>query len=452
MSQEQTTTAQHHEGLTKAQVKEQVCKAIADNMPRLMEIAERIMAHPELGYKEKKTSAVVQELFTEMGIPFTTGHALTGVKGRLKGKSSRRTVAMIGELDAVLCPTHPRADELTGAAHCCGHNVQIANLMAVALGLQAPGVMEALDGDVVLFAVPAEEYVEIDYRNKLREEGKIHYLGGKQQLIYEGAFDDIDMAMQMHVNPASTPEGEMGLGSTSNGFIGKLITYRGKAAHAAGAPHEGVNALQACMMGVMGVNAIRDTFKESDYFRFHPILNNGGSLVNVVPDYVTMESYVRTATVDSMVKGNFKVNRALKAGADALGATCEIKDLPGYLPMRNDAIMNDFLKENSIPLFGEDHVMMGEHITASTDMGDVAHLIPVIHPWVGCIKGVLHGADYEIVNKDVAYTKTAQALAMTIVDLLYGDGEGAEKVKAQYKPVFTKDEYIKFMDSIAEGK
>ena len=325
-------------------------------------------------------------------------------------------------------------------------------MLAVAIGLQAEGVLLELNGEVVIFAVPAEEYVEIDYRNKLREEGKIKYLGGKQQLIYEGAFDDIDMAMQMHVETAKAETGEMGLGSTSNGFIGKLINYHGKAAHAAGAPHEGVNALQAAMMGVMGVNAIRDTFKESDYVRFHPIINSGGSLVNVVPDYVAMESYVRAANVDAMIAANKRVNRALKAGADAVGATCEINDLPGYLPMRNDVTMNEFLKQNSIPLFGEANVVQGEHMAGSTDMGDVAHIIPVIHPWVGCIEGVLHGANYKISVPEVAYTKTAQALAMTIVDLLYGDAEGAKEVQANYKPVFTKDEYIKLMDSISEGE
>ena len=119
--------------------------------------------------------------------------------------------------------------------------------------------------------------IEVDYRNKLREQGKIKYMGGKQQLIYEGAFDDIDMAMQMHVETAKTPAGEMGLGSTSNGFVAKLIEYHGKVAHAAAAPHEGINALNAALMGVMGVNSIRETFKESDYFRFHPIINQGGT-------------------------------------------------------------------------------------------------------------------------------------------------------------------------------
>lgn len=203
--------------MTKEEVKQRVCEAIVAAQPRLREIAESIMAEPELGYKEVKTSKKVRDMFDELGIPYTTEHALTGVKGRMKGRDSRYTVAMIGELDAILCPRHPRADDLTGAAHCCGHNIQITNMFAVAMGLQS--VMDELAGDVVLFAVPAEEMIEVDYRNKLREQGKIKYMGGKQQLIYEGAFDDIDMAMQMHVETAKTPAGEMGLGSTSNGFL-----------------------------------------------------------------------------------------------------------------------------------------------------------------------------------------------------------------------------------------
>lgn len=434
--------------LTKEEVKERVCRAIEDAAPELKKIAASIMAEPELGYKEDKTSSKVQRAFDAMGMTYTTGHGRTGLKARLNGGASGYTVAMIGELDAIVCPKHPAADPLTGAAHCCGHNIQIANMLAVGKGLMADGVMESLKGDVVFFAVPAEEYVEIDYRNKLREEGTIKYLGGKQQLIYEGAFDDIDMAMQMHVATAETPQGEMNLGTTSNGFIGKLIEYKGKAAHAAAAPHEGINALQAAMMGVMGVNAIRDTFKESDYIRFHPIINSGGDLVNVVPDKVTMESYVRGANVEAMIDANKRINRALKAGGDAVGATCDIQDLPGYLPMRNDAVMNDLLEANSKMLFPEDNVRYGEHMAGSTDMGDVSHIMPVIHPRVGCIDGVLHGADYVVSVEEVAYIKTAQALAMTIVDLLYDDAAGAERVMAEFTPVLTKEEYLALMDSI----
>ena len=438
--------------LTKEEVKQRVCDAIVAGQDRLRALASAIMDEPELGYKEHKTSQKVQDMFTELGIPFTTGHAITGVKGRLHGGKSKKTVAMIGELDAIVCHRHPKADPMTGAAHCCGHNVQIANLFAVAMGLQAEGVMEALGGDVVLFAVPAEEMIEVDYRNTLREKGTIKYLGGKQQLIYEGAFDDIHMAMQMHVETADTPTGEMNLGSTSNGFVAKLIEYHGKIAHAAASPHEGINALNAALMGVMGVHAIRETFKESDYFRFHPIINQGGTLVNCVPDYVQVESYVRASNVQAIVDGNQRVTRALKAGGDAVGATCVIHDLPGYLPMRDNPDMNSLLRSNSEPLFGTDNVRQRVHMTASTDMGDVSHLMPVIHPWVGCIEGVLHSAEYNITVPDVAYIKTAQALAMTIVDLLYDEAQVAEEILENFEAPLTKETYIKLLDSIASGK
>ena len=438
--------------LTKEEVKQRVCDAIIAGQDRLRALASAIMDEPELGYKEHKTSQKVQDMFTELGIPFTTGHAITGVKGRLQGGTSKKTVAMIGELDAIVCHRHPKADSLTGAAHCCGHNVQIANLFAVAMGLQAEGVMEALGGDVVLFAVPAEEMIEVDYRNTLREKGTIKYLGGKQQLIYEGAFDDIHMAMQMHVETADTATGEMNLGSTSNGFVAKLIEYHGKSAHAAAAPHEGINALNAALMGVMGVHAIRETFKESDYFRFHPIINQGGTLVNCVPDYVQVESYVRASNVKAIVDGNQRVNRALKAGGDAVGATCVIQDLPGYLPMRDNPDMNQLLRSNSEPLFGTNNVRQRVHMTASTDMGDVSHLMPVIHPWVGCIEGVLHSAEYNITVPDVAYIKTAQALAMTIVDLLYDKAQVAEEILENFEAPLTKETYIELLDSIASGK
>ena len=438
--------------LTKEEVKQRVCDAIMAGQDRLRVLASAIMDEPELGYKEHKTSQKVQDMFTELGIPFTTGHAITGVKGRLQGGKSKKTVAMIGELDAIVCHRHPKADPMTGAAHCCGHNVQIANLFAVAMGLQAEGVMEALGGDVVLFAVPAEEMIEVDYRNTLREKGTIKYLGGKQQLIYEGAFDDIHMAMQMHVETADTPTGEMNLGSTSNGFVAKLIEYHGKIAHAAASPHEGINALNAALMGVMGVHAIRETFKESDYFRFHPIINQGGTLVNCVPDYVQVESYVRASNVQAIVDGNQRVNRALKAGGDAVGATCVIHDLPGYLPMRDNPDMNQLLRSNSEPLFGTENVRQRVHMTASTDMGDVSHLMPVIHPWVGCIEGVLHSAEYNITVPDVAYIKTAQALAMTIVDLLYDEAQVAEEILENFEAPLTKETYIELLDSIASGK
>lgn len=435
--------------MTKEELKAALCAAIEKRLEDIRAIGLSIAEEPELGYKEVKTSAKVQEAFDRLGIAYETGFGVTGVKARLAGAGHRRTVALLGELDAIVCREHPMSDPVTGAAHCCGHNVQIANLVAVAMAVKDVDAMKYLGGDLVLFAVPAEEYVEIEYRNKLREEKKIEFLGGKAQIIAEGGFDDVDMALQMHVDPATHPEGNFQVGNTSNGFIGKLITYRGKAAHAAGAPDKGINALNACMMGVMGVNAIRETFREEDCVRFHPIINSGGDLVNVIPDYVKMESYVRASNLPAMKDVNARINRALRAGAMALGAECDIHDLAGYLPMKPDENFRAVLRANAQKIFGAEFVTEGEHAAGSTDMGDVSHLMPVVHPWVGCVSGVLHGANYRLTDEKTAFTKTPQVLAGTIVDLLWDDAAEAERICAAHKPELTKAEYLEYMRSFA---
>lgn len=434
--------------MTKEELKKKVCSAIANRKADIKAIAESIWVEPELGYKEHKTAQKVEQTFEKLGIPFKNKLAITGVKGRLKGeKGSKYSIAVIGELDAIICADHPAADETSGAAHCCGHNAQIANMIAVTMGLIDSGAMQFLAGDVVPFAVPAEEYVEITYRNRLIEEGKIKYIGGKPELISRGEFDDIDMALQIHLTsvPNERQNGFIEISTTSNGFIGKLIKYKGEAAHAAAAPHAGVNALNAAMMGMMGVHAIRETFQEKDYIRFHPIITQGGDLVNVVPSDVRMESYVRAGNVPAMIDANERINQALKAGAMAVGATCEIKDLPGYLPLQNNPTLNDFLQSNAQDLIGADNVWIAPHMTGSTDTGDLSHIMPVSHPWIGSVRGVLHGKDHTVFDEEMAYIRPAQMMACTIIDLLYDDAKPAQKLMSEYKPLMTKEEYLTFL-------
>ena len=438
--------------MDKNAIKAKLSEAIDRRYDDIVRFGEAIFKEPELGFKENKTAQKVKALFDELGIGYEEHLGITGIKGRIKGRQSRRTVALLAELDAIVCRDHPDCDPVTGAAHCCGHNIQLANLAAVAMAFKDTGLMDELDGDLVLFAVPAEEYVEIDYRNRLREEGRLRYLGGKCELIAEGAFDDIDMAMQMHADATDNPNGEFMVGSSCNGFIGKLIEYRGVAAHAAGAPDKGVNALNAAMMGVMGVNAIRETFRDDDCVRFHPIINSGGDLVNVIPDRVTMESYVRAANIAALDRYNRAINRALRAGGDAIGASCESKGWPGYLPLRPDEKMRDILRENAVAVFGRENVAEGTHQAGSTDMGDVSHLMPVVHPWVGCVTGVLHGASYRLTDPKTAYNKTAKVLAMTLVDLLADQASEADRICREFKPQLTKESYCEFMDKIAKGQ
>lgn len=434
--------------MTKDELKKQVCEAIVKRADDMMAFGKTVFDEPELGFKEVKTSAKVQAAFDKLGLPYEKELALTGVKGRWQGNKSKRTVAVIGELDAIVCRNHPSADETTGAAHCCGHNVQISDMLGVAMALKDTDAMKYLGGDVVFFAVPAEECIEIEYRNTLRQKGKIRYFGGKQNLIAAGEFDDIDAAIQMHVAPTDDPEGDIKVGGPSSGFISKLIEYHGVAAHAAAAPHLGVNALNAAMLGIMGVNALRETFREEDYVRFHPIITSGGDLVNVVPDFVRMESYVRAASAEALTGYNDSIDRALTAGATAVGATCDIKNMPGYLPMYQNPEMSELLRQNCNRIFGENHVITPPQDAASTDMGDLSHLMPIIHPWVGCIKGALHSAEFEVVNTKTAYIKTTQVMAMTLIDLLFDDANGLENILQDFKPRMTKEEYINYMDSI----
>ncbi len=427
-------------------LKAKVCAAIDDSAAEIEALANSIADEPELGFKEVKTSAKVVDFFRNLGLEPQTGLALNGVKARAKGCKPGPTAAVIGELDAVGCPDSCKADPMTGAAHACGHNLQIAAMAGAACGIMKSGVMEQLAGDAVFFAVPAEEYIEIAYRKKLREQGKLHFLSGKGQLIYEGAFDDIDMAMQMHADK-NMPEPTVSVGESSNGFLGKTVRYVGKTAHAADAPDEGINALNAAMIGLMGINALRETFREDDVVRVHPIITKGGDFVNSVPADVRMELYVRAKTMAAIEKTHKKVDAALKAGGDAIGAETIIETLPGMMPLSCNARLNELFVENSKQAWPGIAIKDAGHFSASTDMGDVSHIIPVIHPFIGGTNGLLHTADFKAVDFKAAVLLPAKAFAMTLIDLLYDDAQEAKAIINNFEPILTKEEYIKKAES-----
>jgi len=424
-----------------AKIKQAVMDAIDKRKDEIIAIGEDIFAHPELGYKEFRTSEIVKKHFRQLGIEYKDGIAITGVKGWLKGAESNVKLCIMGELDSVLCPEHPHADPETGAAHSCGHHGQIAGMLGVAMGLVDSGIMKELGGDIALVAVPAEEYVEIEYRSKLRREGKIQFLGGKQQFIVEGEFDDIDLAMMVHMG--GEDEGKkVSVGGTSNGFVGKFIRYKGVEAHAGGAPHAGVNALNAAMLGLMGIHAQRETLKDDDHIRIHPIITKGGDLVNIIPADVRMETYVRGKTMDAVMDASRKVNRALRAGAMAIGAEADIEEIPGYMPQISEPKMTELFKANAVSLVGPEAVREGGHGTGSSDMGDVTQIMPGIQPSVAGAGGVFHTKTFTMIDQYLAYIVQAKLLACTAVDLLVNGASTATAIKQSFKPTYTKAEYL----------
>jgi metal-dependent amidase/aminoacylase/carboxypeptidase family protein len=293
--------------------------------------------------------------------------------------------------------------------------------------------------------------MEIEYRNKLRTEGKISFLGGKQELLALGEFADTDLSMMCHLG--SSPDKRCTVGGSSNGFVGKLIRYIGKEAHAGGAPHRGINALNAAMIGLMAINANRETFQDDDHIRVHPIMTRGGDLVNIIPADVRMETYVRGKSMDAIIDANAKVSRALQAGAMAVGAEVEITDIPGYLPRLNDQTFSDTFRDNVAPLIGgEQYVGQEGHGAGSTDMGDLSHVMPALHPHIGGVEGAGHSENYRIVDENLAYIVPAKAMAMTVIDLLWDGADLAKQITAGYTPVYTRESYLAMWEQLLGNK
>jgi amidohydrolase len=435
--------------MTRDELKRRVWEAIDRRRDEIIGLGEQIRHHPELGFKEFKTARLAEEVFGKLGLGPRAGLAITGVRADLAGKAGPGpTLALLAELDALVVAGHPEADPQTGAAHACGHNAQVAGLLGCAMGFADARVTDQLAGRVAFFAVPAEEYGDIAWRVSQARAGKLEFLGGKPELLRLGHFDDVDLAMMIHAT--SRPEdGKAGVPTSNNGCIVKTVRYVGRAAHAGGAPHMGINALYAAQIGLMAINAIRETFKDEDTIRVHPIITQGGTQVNVIPGDVRIETYVRGRTVEAILDAATKVDRALRAGALALGARVEIETLPGYMPMQCDATMAARFKDNAARLVGEEHYRQIGHRTGSTDMGDLSQIMPVLHPYVGGARGTGHGPDYEIVDKLLAYITPAKALAAMVIDMLADGGAGAREVLKTARPPMTREQYLAFQRSLA---
>ena len=322
-----------------------------------------------------------------------------------------------------------------------------------------PEVQEALGGNVALVVVPAEEFIDVEYRWDLHQEGKIGFMSGKQEFIRLGAFDDIDMAMMVHTS--SAPEDrKFAVGGTSNGHVVKYVKFLGKAAHAGGSPHLGVNALQSAMIALNALNAQRETMRNEDTVRLHGILTRGGASVNSIPADVRYEGRVRGRSAEVIADANTKMDRCLRAGALAMGAKVDIITIPGYLPIINNNSMMDLFKGNAAELVGKSNVMSHPNDRnggGSTDMGDLSQIMPVIHPYTGAATGAGHSIEYLIQDYEQAVVKPAKAMAMTAIDLLANGASRAKEVLAKSPARMTKKQYLDLQDQrlteeIYEGK
>ena len=487
--------------MTKEALKAQCLQAIDEHQDAIIRTGQEIFSHPELGFKERRTAELVRSTFAQLRIPFRDHLAITGVRGDLKGpapgprgmvmgelgaggwplpppadrapsplgprgrparapgaprggggvgrgRAPAPRVMVMGELDAVVCPLHPQADRETGAAHSCGHNSQIAAMLGAAMGL-AP-LADQLDGDVAFVAVPAEEYVELEYRERLQQEGQIRFFGGKQELLRQGLLDDIDMGMMIHSH-AGVRDRRFLIGCDSSGFLGKLIRFTGREAHAGARPFDGINALNAAALSLLAINSQRETFREKDRIRVHPIITKGGDLVNIVPADVRMETYVRGTNLEAILDASEKVNRSLRGCAYAIGAQVDIQEMPGYLPLIQDPDLSALFAANAETLLGAGTNIYGQELMGATDAGDVSSLMPFIHISTGGYDGDAHSKDFTICDPEMAYVMPARAMAMTVIDLLWDGAAKARAIRESFRPKFTRETYLQFWDRFCAG-
>jgi amidohydrolase len=427
-------------------LKNEAFKEIENNKQPIIELGRSVFNEPEEGFCEHRTAKKVETFFKDWGIRTQSGLAITGVKGYLEGTREGPCIALLGELDALFNRDHPKADKESGLVHACGHFAQLAGLVGAGFGLKK--IIAELPGRVVLFAVPAEEFVNLEFRQKLKEKGETNYFGGKQELVRLGALDDVDLVLMQHAQ-SDIPGKSAFISGGSNGFVGKTVRFLGRAAHAGVAPFKGINALNAFHLALAAIHAQRETFRDEDAVRVHMIITKGGDAVNVVPGEVRVEMYVRAKTIEAMKDINAKVDRALRSGAMGVGAKVEITNTAGYLPIRGNERLTQCWKKNAEAILGRENVHFMDAWGGSTDMGDLTHLMPGIHPFVGAFSGDLHSKDFEATDEEMAFITSAKILTATVIDLLVDDAKEARAVIDHFQPKLKKKEYLNLLDSLS---
>jgi amidohydrolase len=369
-------------------LKSSVCAEVDRLADQLLHASHEIHAHPELNFEEHFAHDLLVDQLRSAGLQ-PTPHAY-GVDTAFE--------AAVGESGfnvAVLC----EYDALPGIGHACGHNV-IATA-GLGAGLAAATVAEQAGGTLRIMGTPAEEGG-----------------GGKIQMARRGAFDKIDAAMMVH--PADAD-----LISMDTIALQELhVQYHGKAAHAAAAPWDGRNALDAAVLGYVNIAAMRQHIRPTE--RIHGIITKGGDKANIVPAEAAMEWIVRSATIESLQPLKHRVLTALESAATACACTIDhawhdhtYADMIDNGPMVAAYVGNAARVGRTVV----DPAAIGRHVVGSTDMGNISYLVPSIHPMIkvagdGVAIHTLEFAEWaRSADGDKAVLDGAKAMAMTIVDL-----------------------------------
>ncbi len=356
----------------------------------LLALSHRIHAHPELGFQEDKACVWLADALDAAG--FRVQRGISGLD------TAFAATAGTGPLHIGICAEY---DCLPEIGHACGHNMIAA--MGVGAGIAAAKVADEAGLTITVFGTPAEE---------------VGNASGKIVMLEKGAFEGIHAAMMVHPTPVEMLEAHLIACSMFD------VHYTGKEAHAAAFPEQGINAADALTVAQTAIGLLRQHIRQTD--RVHGITTHGGDAPNVVPAHTSARYIVRAENLEELKDVRAKVYRCFEAGAVATGSKLEIRggDRP-YADVKFDHEISLLYKNNaealgrSFPDLGP----MAQRITASTDMGNVSHVIPSIHPGIGInsLPASNHQPEFTAhcvkADADKAVLDGALAMAWTAIDI-----------------------------------
>jgi len=366
-----------------------VCRAVDAMRDDLLRISREIHAHPELSFEEQSAAALLTDALRKAGLDAKPGAYGLETAFAAEFGEGEPCVALLCEYDA-----------LPGIGHACGHNLIATAGLGAALALHA--MTGRPPGTVRVLGTPAEERG-----------------GGKEIMARAGALDGVDAALMMH--PAS-----VNLVNMPSICVAELeATFHGQSAHAAAMPERGVNALDALVLAYQGIAALRQHIGPRE--RIHGIITDGGQAPNIVPERAAGCFYVRAANAEELERLKRRVEGCFRAGAEATGARLELSwGAVDYLDVRWNEPLAEAFRANAEALgrefFPYDKLPAG--IMGSTDMGNVSHRVPSIHPMLACapLHVTIHNPEFATFagseTGDAAALDGAKALAMTALDFL----------------------------------
>ncbi len=369
-------------------LKSQIDREVESLADELFAVSDFLLRNPETAYQEFKACDHLSAVLHKNGFEVQkgVGNIATSFLARPSGCTpTRPTVALLAEYDA-----------LPKIGHGCGHNMIAAASVGAAITLHR--LLQENAGAIALVGTPAEEGG-----------------GGKVRLAEAGVFDQMDAAMMFHPSSVTIP---------GKGMLGRIkfkIEFFGQSAHASGTPDKGINALDALIQTYNSINAFRQHMRPDG--RVHGIITHGGDAPNIIPDYSAALFYVRAGSIAYRDELLEKVKQCCKGAALATGATFNIEiDEPAIDPMKRspslEAAVASNLKELGIPISPDD----GRR--GSSDMGNLSHYLPAVHPWIAIVDPGIAGHTVEFRDATTSdrgrktLLNASKILAMTALDFI----------------------------------